>query len=45
MNDTAEFKARIRGLKALRWAPIVLLAVIAASIAAYVALTSGQPVN
>ncbi len=45
VNDTAEFKARIRALSALRWAPWGLLAIIAAAIAAYVALTSGQPVN
>ena len=45
VNDTAAFKARIKGLKTLRWAPFVLLAVIAASIAGYVALTSGQPLN
>lgn len=45
VNDTAQFKQRIQGMKALRWAPVMLLAVIAASIAAYVALTSGQPVN
>jgi hypothetical protein len=43
VNDAAEFKKRGRMLKVLGWAPWILLAVIAAAIAAYVALTSGHP--
>lgn len=45
VNDTAEFKRRIGIMKALQLAPWILAGVIVASIAAYVALTSGQPGN
>lgn len=45
VNDTAEFKGRIRVMKALQLAPWILAGLIVAGIATYVALTSGQPVN
>lgn len=45
VNDTAEFKKRIGIMKVLRWAPWMLAGVLAAAIAAYLALTSGPPVN
>lgn len=45
VNDTAEFKRRIGIMKALGWAPWILAGTAVAGIAAYVALTSAQPVN
>jgi hypothetical protein len=45
VNDTAEFKGRIRVMQALQLAPWILAGLIVAGIATYVALTSGQPVN
>lgn len=43
VNDTAEFKGRITLMKRLRLVPWIVLAVIVAAIAAYLALTSGRP--
>lgn len=45
VNDTANFRKRIKLMKALSWAPWILLAVAAAAIAGYLALTSGQRVT
>jgi hypothetical protein len=44
VNDSAEFKRRIRGLKIIGWAPWGLIAILAA-IALYVALTGASAPN